>query len=587
MADLNSQPMSIQSLYGLHNENKLYVNRRYQRKLVWTALEKQKLMESILKKYPIPAVLIAERDDLPSTFEIIDGLQRLQAIIAFIEMAFSTLDGRYFDVSHFPTAKARADDGHFSIQKHDHCLTTKEISSFLDYTLAISVMRNASTDEIDDVFDRINTYGRRLSDQERRQSGVQNAFSTLVRNLACTLRGDESEDMLLLNSMPSISIDLPKTQHGYDVRSDEVFWVMQGILRSTDLRDSMDEQCIADIAASITGGEIVERSKDALDSIYRRDDPEADRILNALEVYGADRFSDEFKYCIDLILKTCGDEKLRDIVFKKKTSNAFPSVFAIIFIALHELAIGEEKMVSDYCALKCDLTNIDERIQIGKGATSTSERRKNVDTIKGLIQGRFVPRDATVTVYGNHSTSDIEVVIRRSEIEVSSYELKQGMLSLNGPRNTLDQEVVEKVLKTICAIANNGRGKVGKVIIGVADKEADATRIKSLDSISPKKIGRKHVVGVAREARTLGWTTEAYFAHWKNSIKNSALSEPLKGAVLSNLDYNDFYGLGILIITIPEQDELSYFDNNVYCRSGDSTELVTEAKKIADMAKRF
>ncbi len=91
--------------------------------------------------------------------------------------------------------------------------------------------------EVNDVFDRINTYGHRWSDQERRQAGVQNSFSNMVRSISCKLRGDVSHNVLPLSSMPSISIDLPKTKHGYSIQAEEVFWVKQGILRSTDLRD--------------------------------------------------------------------------------------------------------------------------------------------------------------------------------------------------------------------------------------------------------------------------------------------------------------------------------------------------------------
>lgn len=50
MSELVSQPTSVQSAYTLYREDKLFVNRRYQRKLVWTLEEKQKLIESILKK---------------------------------------------------------------------------------------------------------------------------------------------------------------------------------------------------------------------------------------------------------------------------------------------------------------------------------------------------------------------------------------------------------------------------------------------------------------------------------------------------------------------------------------------------------
>lgn len=49
MSELASQPTSIQSVYAMYREDKLFVNRRYQRKLVWTLEEKQRLIESIVK----------------------------------------------------------------------------------------------------------------------------------------------------------------------------------------------------------------------------------------------------------------------------------------------------------------------------------------------------------------------------------------------------------------------------------------------------------------------------------------------------------------------------------------------------------
>src|SRR5262249_45213490 len=151
--------------------------------------------------------------------------------------------------------------------------------------------------------------------------------------------------------MPSISIDLPMSNHGYEVKADEVFWVNQGILRSTHLRDSLDEQCIADIVACIVGGQLIERSKDALDDIYIKGTTESERILSALEVYGVDKVVDEIKYCVDELLKVCAadvDVKLRSLIFAKTNTNAFPSVFAAILLAFHEIAIGERKTISSY-----------------------------------------------------------------------------------------------------------------------------------------------------------------------------------------------------------------------------------------------
>ncbi len=586
MAELSSQPLSVQSIYSWFREEKLFVNRRYQRKLVWTLIEKQKLIESILKKYPIPAILIAERENTTGTYEIIDGLQRLHAIVSFIETAFPTAENKRFNLDFFPTAKSKADEGLFSPNKELPPLSQKEVSAVLDYNLATSVMRGASDTEINDVFDRINTYGHRLSDQERRQAGVQNEFSEVVRKVACLIRGDVSADTLPLRMMPSISIDLPKSNHGYEVQADEVFWVRHGILRSTDLRDSMDEQCIADIAACIIGGSLIDRSKDSLDNIYVAGSSECSRVNVALEIYGAERFSDEFKFCIDEILHVCGDRKLRDLVFKQRTSNAFPSVFAVIMIAFHELIIGDGKVIANYDGVKSGLRNIIDRIERGRKATSPDERRKNIDAVKGLVSSNFQTATSKPKIYDNHSTTDIDTIIRRSEIELADYELKQGMLSLNASRS-VDADIVLKVIRTICAIANNGPGRLGRIILGVTDKDADANRIKLLDGIDPRKVGKRQVVGINREAKALGLTVEQYLGRWKDAIKKSGLSPHLRDSVLSSIDFNSYFGLGVIIVVIPSQNELSYVDDQVYWREVDTTVLATAPKQIAAIAKRF
>ncbi len=589
MAELVPQNTSIQSLYSMYREGKLYVNRRYQRKLVWTLVEKQKLIESILKKYPIPAILIAERDNEQGTYEIIDGLQRLQAILSYIETSFADLENKYFDVDNFPTAKKNSIEGLFEQNKTGPFLTPKEVSILLDYTVALSVMRNATDSEINDVFDRINTYGHRLSDQERRQAGVQNQFAEMVRNISCSMRGDVSTSVLPLFSMPSISIDLPKTKHGYMIQAEEVFWVNQGILRSTDLRDSMDEQCIADISASILGGVCLERSKEALDSVYS-EDKESERISVALQIYGANTFQSEFVFCIDEIIKVCNageNEKLRDVIFADKASNnGFPSIFAIAFMAFHELLIKENNKISNYDEVKNALRGLNNRIEVGQRAASAENRRRNIDQVKGLIQPHFVSNDKNPRIFSGNTSVDIDSSIRRSEIELSNYELKQGLLSLSIPRK-IDDSIFAKIVNTIAAIVNNGTDSSGKIIIGVADKETDALKIEGLDGIKSIRIGNKFVVGVTREAKVLGCSVEDYVTQIKNYIKSSELTESIKMNVLSRIDYNNYYGMGLIIIEIPPQKEMAFVGDKVYWRNLDSTELASDAKKIATIAKRF
>lgn len=583
MPTLDPAPRSIQSVYTWHSDGELFVNRRYQRKLVWTQLEKQKLVESIQNQYPVPAILLAERDD--GGYEIIDGLQRLSTIITFIENGFPALDDRYFDTVHFTGAQVRVDEGLVTPATDVEKLTQREVGSFLDYVLAITVMRDASKAEIDDVFARINTYGHRLSDQERRQSGVQNEFSDSVRELATTMRGDVSSNVLQLAEMPSISIDLPMSKHGYLVQAEDVFWVSHGILRSTDLRDSLDEQYIADIQASIVGGAVIERSKSALDEIYEAGSLENARVEDALQLYGADRFADEFKFCVDEIEKVCdagGYQKLRDLLFTSPNTNGFPSVFATLFFAFHEALVQQKNVVSDYAGLKSTLDGL--AVHISGKATSIDKRRRNIDLVKGLIAPHIVP-GRPPHLYGSQAVADIDGLIRRSQIELPHYELKQGIVSLAPQNRGLDNNMIPKLVHTICAIANNGK-QTGALIIGVTDKKADADAIKTLDGVDARKVGPRYVVGIQREATFLGDTIEEYFARVKDGIRNSGLSEPLKTNVLSTIDYNNYFGLGLIVIGVPPQTAPSSVDSDFFMRSGDETVAATGPDIVA-ITQRF
>ncbi|WP_082880090.1 DUF262 domain-containing protein [Methylomonas methanica] len=72
--DLSIKGESIQSLYGAYLSKTFLVNRRYQRKLVWTIEEKRSFIDSIINGYPVPLVLLAEvTAERGKNLEIIDG----------------------------------------------------------------------------------------------------------------------------------------------------------------------------------------------------------------------------------------------------------------------------------------------------------------------------------------------------------------------------------------------------------------------------------------------------------------------------------------------------------------------------------
>lgn len=87
----------------------------------------ERLKDSIIKGYPIPLILLAEYTDADgkTKYEILDGLQRLNAIVGFIENAFSWGD-KYFDITQLARAKQAEDEKEF-VGYHGDALLDKEI----------------------------------------------------------------------------------------------------------------------------------------------------------------------------------------------------------------------------------------------------------------------------------------------------------------------------------------------------------------------------------------------------------------------------------------------------------------------------
>jgi len=178
---VNNVPIS--SIYEQHHKNNYFVNRDYQRKLVWEHVEKAKFIESLLMGFPVPLVLLAKVSSKDNQLEIVDGLQRLEAIIAFLESRFS-VKGRYFDLRRDARTKQLLEQG--KLTQRQPLLDEESCIRLLKYELPVSVFEVHDLRKITRVFQRINSYGKRLSRQELRFSSSSARFSKLVSRIAMT-----------------------------------------------------------------------------------------------------------------------------------------------------------------------------------------------------------------------------------------------------------------------------------------------------------------------------------------------------------------------------------------------------------------
>ena len=89
--------LKISDILQLKAKDMLAANREYQRGTVWTLSQKKKLVDSVLRGYPIPLIYLhhirQEAGGLISQrFEIIDGQQRINALDEFHEGAYKLFD---------------------------------------------------------------------------------------------------------------------------------------------------------------------------------------------------------------------------------------------------------------------------------------------------------------------------------------------------------------------------------------------------------------------------------------------------------------------------------------------------------------
>lgn len=581
-------------MYREYRDGSLIVNRQYQRKLVWTVAEKIKLIESILLGYPIPLILLAEKPSgdpgKGEIKEVIDGMQRLNAIFSFIEHGFTVAD-RCFDLKEFARARQVNEADLFKAFPEDvERLSPQECSNFLDYQLAVTSFSGEDEGRITDIFGRINSGGKQLSDQERRQAGVLSPFAGLVRDLSAELRGDVSSERLALYEMPEISIENQKNIHGYKLKAEEIFWCKQGILRTSDMRDSDDEEMIIDICASILNNAPADGTRSYRDNLYLISHEEYVSINKKLNAYGVEKISNEVKLVFSafrsVVEGSSGEENhFRKTVYPTATSNAQKSPFYAVFMAFFDLIVKEGMYPDDHSKIMKCLNNLTQRISVGQKQTKAADRVSNVNQVKGLIRDYFVKKDVRSFSHGPGLILEFENSITRGKTETTRYEFKQGILRLETPR-VIDKNIFDNILKTVCAIANNGPDADGYLYVGIADKETHADRIRELDGIEPVSLRQVKIVGVEREAKALSISIEEYQKKFEDYFQNSSLTDPLKTMLSTSIDTITYKEMEVIRIHIPKQKVLSFIGDDTYFRVGSSTNKAT-GPQIAALSAKF
>ncbi len=588
--DLTVKGESVERVFANYQAWRYIVNRRYQRKLVWTLEEKRSFIDSIISGYPVPIVLLAERKGVasgPSQFEIIDGMQRLNAVFGYIENEYD-VNGHYFDLNTMAETKALLDAG--KLAQRMPLLARDECVQIASYTVPLSIYEFAGDGDVDEVFRRINSGGRKLSQQELRIAGSTGHFASAVRNIAAKVRGDVSaSDELPLNEMKKISITNRDLPYGIDV--DEVFWIRQGVLTKEQVRESRDEEIVADILAFMLLDPKPPSRREVLDDFFGYSEGEPQRQRHeqielatqkvTTEVATADfqRVLDQLKITLSRSGRTLGQ-----LLLGEQPPRA-PRYFQVIFLALHKLMVVQNQEVIDQDQLIKLLDGSGKNIQVPEGGRWGAEDRTNlVNSAAGIYGAAFGP----ATTYDPAKVrwiTQMENILTQSYTEQAAYDFKQGFLRLDGT-HAFDEESFEKILKTLVGIANIRKGVRGYVLVGVADNDADAKRVADLYGVDGRPFEKFFITGVEHEASALNRSLDQFFMQLTSRIKTSALSEPLRDYVARNVKSVRYYDKTIFVFEAQAQLEPSNF-NGVFCvRHGNSLDTIKPAQ-YGELFKRF
>lgn len=150
--DFSLGKLDIVDLYEWHTTEKLQYRTYFQRQFVWRQKDREELIDTIIKKLPMPAIFLCDANTdfvkLQKVYNVLDGRQRLESIFGFLEGKFK-YHGKLF---------AELDDA------------TKQ--DILSYSIALVQMYidPEETTKIKEIFKRLNKSAYNLNKIERQSS---------------------------------------------------------------------------------------------------------------------------------------------------------------------------------------------------------------------------------------------------------------------------------------------------------------------------------------------------------------------------------------------------------------------------------
>ncbi|MCY8009856.1 DUF262 domain-containing protein [Bacillus haynesii] len=171
--------ITVSIFYEQYQLSKYNFTPPYQRDFnVWEDKQKSFLIDTIMKNFPVPPIFLEQKINTSSgktNYDVIDGKQRLTAIIDFIEnkvrLPKDFGDDQYG--SEILNNKSFEEIQRASIENPE---LSDFVSNFWSYVISVEYIENPDTKVVDNIFDRLNRGGERLNEQELRKANYYDSI---------------------------------------------------------------------------------------------------------------------------------------------------------------------------------------------------------------------------------------------------------------------------------------------------------------------------------------------------------------------------------------------------------------------------
>lgn len=179
--DFNTYDMSLKELVSMISDGIINISPDYQRQFRWDDARQSQLIESLFLGIPVPSLFMATNAD--GTWEVIDGVQRLSTIVNFVSAQENPIRKKIGKSQPLKLEELKKLTL-FSGKTFNELPATLQLDFLLKPIKVITLSDKSDMLVRFDLFERLNTGGIKLSDQEIRNCIFKGEFINFVKKLA-------------------------------------------------------------------------------------------------------------------------------------------------------------------------------------------------------------------------------------------------------------------------------------------------------------------------------------------------------------------------------------------------------------------